>query len=248
MTLVTQQAGDENPQDQSSRGAASLQDIRLRRTRRSSLAPPPQKKAGDITRALAAAKPAPVDPETAPQDGNEPPAPPPSNGSGVTVQVTPPAGPRPTPPTRRLRPARRPDRAPTPGDIVSYWTGLRSGRRFPSWSDLDPEQIKRFWPYSVLLSCGAGAGHLELEAMFSSAARADGAGGPGGSIKVVEYTPMVTDWILTIGRQVADNGRPMQDSEIFPTPNGEVCYRLVALPLSDNDDGIDHVLCHVGHN
>ena len=84
--------------------------------------------------------------------------------------------------------------------------------------------------------------------MFSSAARTDGAGGPGGSIKVVEYTPMVTDWILTIGRQVADSGRPMQDSEIFPTPNGEVCYRLVALPLSDNDDGIDHVLCHVGHN
>ena len=29
MTLVTQQAGDEIPQDQPSRGAASLQDIRL---------------------------------------------------------------------------------------------------------------------------------------------------------------------------------------------------------------------------
>ena len=40
-------------------------------------------------------------------------------------------------------------------------------------------------------------------------------------------------------------GRPVQDNEVFVTPDGNHSYRIVALPLGDEQSRVDHVLCHL---
>jgi hypothetical protein len=56
---------------------------------------------------------------------------------------------------------------------------------------------------------------------------------------------MITEWILSIGGEVARVGRPVQDNEVFMTPDGNHSYRIVALPLGDEQSRVDHVLCHL---
>ena len=56
---------------------------------------------------------------------------------------------------------------------------------------------------------------------------------------------MVTEWILSLGREVATLGKPLQDTEVFPTSVGELRYNVIALPLSENQNEIDHVLYHL---
>ena len=60
-----------------------------------------------------------------------------------------------------------------------------------------------------------------------------------------ECASMVTEWILSLGREVAGLGKPLQDTEVFPTSQGEVRYNVIALPLSENQNDIDHVLYHL---
>ena len=47
------------------------------------------------------------------------------------------------------------------------------------------------------------------------------------------------------GGEAARAGQPVQDSETFRTPEGTHAYKIVALPLSDQQTRVDHVLCHL---
>ena len=82
--------------------------------------------------------------------------------------------------------------------------------------------------------------------MFTEALRVANQNGGDRPEDRIDFTPMLTEFILTLGRQASRSGRPIKDSENFPSPTGEVRYRIVAMPLSDDDKDIDHVLCHVG--
>ncbi len=146
--------------------------------------------------------------------------------------------------------------APTPAhngeDILVYWRRLKSERPYPCWSELEPAQIVHHWPDSVLLKLIASGGPLpnpELEASFSEVLRhhkaegeqARGAlDGPG-----LRQSTFLTEWIIALGRESANARRPMEDRQAFPTWKGDVVFRAVALPFSDNQRDIDHVLCHV---
>jgi hypothetical protein len=56
---------------------------------------------------------------------------------------------------------------------------------------------------------------------------------------------MVTDWILSRGRQAAKRGQPMEEEQRFPISTGSARYRLLLLPFSSYGLKSDHVLCHV---
>ena len=64
-------------------------------------------------------------------------------------------------------------------------------------------------------------------------------------IEAIDYTPMVTEWVIGVGRTAVELGQPTEDTEVFPSMGGQVGYRVVALPLSDDQTAVDHVLCHV---
>ncbi len=131
------------------------------------------------------------------------------------------------------------------GDIFAYWRDHRDGRRFPAWSDFDPDEILSLWPNSVLLACGEDLGQPRLAASFTEALRAAKRKEAESLGPNVEYTPLLTEWLLSLGKEVARLGKPLNDSESLPALKGRVRYRVVGLPLGESPLEVDHVLCHV---
>ena len=146
--------------------------------------------------------------------------------------------------TQSVSPAEspKPEPAPRPRDLLAYWTQLKHGRRFPARADLDPEWIARHWPTSVLLTYRTPHQRSDREPLFSGAARFGGAGARASDLV---WTPMVTDWILSVGCEAVRSGAPLQDIEDFRLPNGSVSYRITVLPLGDHAAEVDHVLCQL---
>lgn len=142
-------------------------------------------------------------------------------------------------------PAPAPGTQMRPQDIVRYWDQLRQGRRFPSRSDLDPAEIGRYWPNSMLVRRNRDNKGWQLETQFSGGLQAGSNGSAMSKGSGAECASMVTEWILSLGREVAKLGKPLQDTEVFPTSVGEVRYNVIALPLSENQNEIDHVLYHL---
>jgi len=141
--------------------------------------------------------------------------------------------------------ARSSDLPRQPGDIYGYWTRVKNGRKFPSRADFDAEQVAEHWPNSMLLTCSGGGG--ASYGNFTSVLRlgANRRARPGEDLN---FTSMITEWILATGGEAVRAGAPVQDTEVFPTPDGTHAYKIVALPLSENQTRVDHVLCHLSRS
>jgi hypothetical protein len=127
--------------------------------------------------------------------------------------------------------------------VVGYWDCLRKGRRFPSRSDIDQEVVGRRWPNSLIVSCEGGL--HQIETRLSGPNPCPTADGPIEGDEGSECSTMVAEWVVGLSREVARLGRPLQNTDDFPSSDGFVRFRTVALPLSDNERDIDHVLCEV---
>jgi hypothetical protein len=162
-----------------------------------------------------------------------------TNGSAAAALAPRPVAP-PTPPHQQ-RPTELPKHA---GDLYGYWTRVKNGRRFPSRADFDVEQMAENFPNSMLLTCGANGGS---QVNFSSILRlgANRRAQPG---EALSFTSMITEWILAIGGEAVRAGTPVQDTEVFPAPDGTFAYKIVALPLSDQQTRVEHVLCHLSRS
>ncbi len=141
----------------------------------------------------------------------------------------------------------QPQETAQPRDVATYWDELRRGRQVPSMIDVDPHVVAQHWPNSLLISCDDMNGAATLERSFAEVMRGARERAANQGEVVVEYTPMVTEWIMTVGREVARAGRPIQDIEVFPTSLGNVSYRVIALPLSGERLGTVHALCYISH-
>ena len=167
------------------------------------------------------------------------------------------AGQQPAAPARMARPQSEPAAAPQPQapagpakpkrpqDIVHYWDQLRQGRKYPARSDLDALEIARSWPNSMLVRHNRDNKSWQLETQFAGGFQGGSNGQHTSKGSGAECASMVTEWILSLGREVAGLGKPLQDTEVFPTSQGEVRYNVIALPLSENQTEIDHVLYHL---
>jgi hypothetical protein len=170
------------------------------------------------------------------------PKPAPTPTSAPIITFVPKAGP---PPAARVvaqpepaapppsRPASTPRRTHDDADLVNYWNDLRGASRMPALAMLDRERIAGSWPDSLMVS------YAEADAAMPKVARLSK---PTGKI---EYTPMVTDWIISCARHVAHNGEAMEDVQEFPISGGIARYHLVLLPFVTVQDSSKHVVCHL---
>lgn len=135
-------------------------------------------------------------------------------------------------------------------DIFQYWTWLRAGRRFPSRGDLDPGVIGHYWPGTMLLRIDPDNGLVNVEAAYSGQGLADqmvdGGNGSGSGQGRQAFGSEVTEWILSLAQEVGREQRPLEDTEDFPTLIGSLRYRVVVLPLSDDGNSVERMLCYVG--
>lgn len=144
----------------------------------------------------------------------------------------------PTPPLPEIEPIEWQVPATTPKlrgywEFVDYWDRLRRGRRLPTLAMLDRDFVAGHWPDSLVVT------YTPANPSMPQIARL---GKPTGDI---EYTPMVTDWIITCAQQVARDGEAMEDEQEFPLPGGVTGYRLLLLPFAGDAGKSDHVVCHL---
>ncbi len=132
-----------------------------------------------------------------------------------------------------------------PQGLLKYWMSLTNGRKYPSWSNFEPAKVADFWPNSMVLTCGPPDHRGEVTILKVTRIADQNVTPSASGANRVEYTPMLTEWILSLGKAAASSGKPMQESDRFPTNEGLVRYQIILLPLSDEQTRIDHVLCHV---
>ena len=122
---------------------------------------------------------------------------------------------------------------------------MRGSRRFPKSSDIDAVEIGDNWPSSILIRCRPGSRVLEPDKIFlAGEGSGTGLSGLRGSGRL-NLSPMMLQWVLGLAGEVVRECRPMNDVETFPSVNRVVHYRAVALPFSEDENAVDHVLCHV---
>ncbi len=135
-----------------------------------------------------------------------------------------------------------------PEDITAYWSRLRGSRPYPAASDLDSDRIAGDWPNSILFRCRSGSDALEPDKTYrprhSGESMAPGLEPESG---LIDLSPMMLQWLLSLAGDAVRHRRPVEDIEFFPSARRSIGYRAVALPLSANRSAIDHVLCHVRH-
>jgi hypothetical protein len=147
----------------------------------------------------------------------------------ITARVT--AAPLPAAPAPAVAAAAEPP--PRAEEIVVYWERLRRSRPLPPLAELDRALVAKGWPDSLVVIFDDDSAMPRISRLGAT----DGA---------VEYTPMVTDWILTRARQASRRGTKLDEVQNFPMVDGESPrYRLFLLPLGMSSGGGGGVLCHL---
>lgn len=137
------------------------------------------------------------------------------------------------------RPAPVPEAPPSPGpaqsdvNLLTYWNSLRGGRDLPSLASLDRDRVAAGCPNTLLVSYGDGTKTMPQIARL------------GRFTGEIEYTSMVTEWILSCARQAADAGKRMEKEQNFPVEHRSKKYGMLLLPLTSSGKAADHVLCRL---
>lgn len=150
--------------------------------------------------------------------------------TGTLAAAVPPAMPPEPPPPSAARAYASPARA---DEIVVYWERLRHGRPFPALADLDRGLVGHSWPGSLIVAFDGGDGSMPR---ISRLGVDDGA---------IEFTPMVTDWILSRARHAARRAVKLDETKSFPMEGEAPRYRILVLPFALGDDASDCALCHL---
>jgi len=143
---------------------------------------------------------------------------------------------------RRPRTIARPDQSNDSSDLVAYWARLRGQRRFPAYSELDRKMISFFWPFSILFKVSDAGKNIEIDSSIDPVSSFRGGLAPATSDGDAPQFAL-TEWILEVARNAADEGQPVNANTMISGPFEHRNYRGVAVPLGDSDT-VDHVLAH----
>ena len=150
-----------------------------------------------------------------------------------------PAVPPAAPPAAPLEPAG----SHRPSSIVDYWSRLRGERPYPAPAELDAGLIAASWPNAMLLRRHDGETGLRAAALYKPEAGPANPANP--SDHTLDLSPMVVEWILSLGEQALRGAQPIAEKESFERPRGSICYAGCAFPLSEDGAEVDHVLCYL---
>lgn len=129
-----------------------------------------------------------------------------------------------------------------PRNISEYWSRLRKGRRWPAKSDIDTKLVGIKWKNCLIMVVGERGTPWRFEPVISGVMRG---GGLSLTSNDIDFNHLVMEWMLSIGRTAQQTGKPVEDSDVFPSESGDVRYRVVGAPLGDDDSAVTHILCHI---
>jgi hypothetical protein len=115
--------------------------------------------------------------------------------------------------------------------LIYYWDEMRAGRELPLFAHLDRTRIAISWPDTVMVNYGSDDALPQITRL----SRLTGA---------IEFTSLVTEWILSCSRQVAKLGQAMETRRAFTGARSPHNYHMLLLPFADASGG-SHILCHL---
>ena len=130
---------------------------------------------------------------------------------------------------------------PVSGDpvaILAWWERLKRGRLLPLPADLDRAAVGAAWSEAMLLELDAAAARVVRAMRLSN--------GDVVPSELIEYSTLVTEWLLAVGRRAAQRAGALVETHSFPAGFGVAVYRLVALPFGNPANGVEQVLCRLG--
>jgi hypothetical protein len=162
----------------------------------------------------------------------------------LAPQITVPAAPKPstTPAPARVAPPNTAN--PSPGGspvhaalqderaLRTLWEQLRGRDDVPLVASLDLNRVAASWTNTLMV-------RFEGSATMPQVARL------GRHTPDIEYTTMVTEWILAGARHTARLQRPIDKEERIPGEHRRRSYRMVLLPFASAPGRSDHILCHL---
>ncbi|HTI86665.1 MAG TPA: hypothetical protein VL966_08675 [Alphaproteobacteria bacterium] len=116
--------------------------------------------------------------------------------------------------------------------LRQLWEHLRGRSDLPPIGNLDTKQVAASWPNTLLVNYSAGATMPQVTRL-------------GRHTDDVEYTSMVTEWILSCSREVVRSGRPTEKEERFPGEHRRRSYHMLLLPFASSSGQGDYILCHL---
>jgi hypothetical protein len=167
----------------------------------------------------------------------------------VVAPSSPPAAPRPSPgvaPRTVAPPGVARGAAPQPATVSPvtaafqderalrhHWEQLRGRGELPLAASLDSTQVAANWPNTLMVSYSGGDwGRPQIARL-------------GRHTYDVEYTSMVTEWILSCSREVARLRKPTEKEDRFPGEHRRRSYHMLLLPFASAAGASDHILCHL---
>ncbi len=129
--------------------------------------------------------------------------------------------------------------------VLAHWYHLRNGCRFPAWSDLEQRLRTTHWPDSIVIDYRGKDGALELEKMDSDASNGRLVREPSLSISEsrIDLSSTMLQWVRAVAGEAVRVGRPLTDSEAFPSSAGDLRYRAFVLPFTNRQTDSYRVFC-----
>lgn len=126
--------------------------------------------------------------------------------------------------------------------LLAHWRSLCEDKRFPSFADVDPEEIPDIWPFSFVLEVLDDHDEPVFRAVGEELAAFTNGYLPG---RYVSEAPVDTLPGVAIAYvdEVLEKAVPIsRGGEFFKTDGTKVLYRSILLPMSDDGETISGIL------
>jgi hypothetical protein len=128
--------------------------------------------------------------------------------------------------------------------VLNYWRHVAGERRYPSVEDLSGDDVPELWENCFILKVkgdGNGSGESVLNYVGKELSMDTGGDLAGQTLSAVPDGTILNGALRHVG-QVIEKGVPISMGGEFMNAQGErVLFRCIVLPLSDDDENIDHV-------
>lgn len=123
--------------------------------------------------------------------------------------------------------------------LLNYWQDRRGTRDFPSFSDIDPEAIDHLWPHCFVLDTVATSSFPYFHYLGPELAKYSGVMLSGQS----DWTQTLLDKAVGQFNEAVQKRLPvLVEDEMTLFDGGELLFRSVLLPLSDDQKTINYLL------
>ncbi len=137
--------------------------------------------------------------------------------------------------------------------VLARWYRFRNGCRFPAWSELEQCLHATNWPDSIVIDYRGKDDALALETRNFGVSGVSGASNerlvseaPKSMSKTrINLSSTMLQWVRAVAGEAVRVGRPLADTEAFPSSTGDLRYRAFALPFKSHQTDCYRVICHL---